>query len=152
PSFLATLIGAAGPKPGEHVVHIGAGVGYYTAILQHLVGRRGRITAIEFDPGLAARLAANFAGTANVGVIQGDGSRVAFDRADVILVNAGATRPAEIWLDGLRDDGRLILPMTASGFAGGDTTYGTVFRIERHGADFLAQRISGVGIFPCEGM
>ena len=30
--------------------------------------------------------------------------------ADVILVNAGATRPAERWLDGLRDGGRLILP------------------------------------------
>ena len=26
------------------------------------------------------------------------------------------------------------------------------FRIERRGSDFLAQRISGVATFPCEGM
>ena len=30
--------------------------------------------------------------------------------------------------------------------------HGAVFRIERQGSDFLAQRISGVAIFPCEGM
>ena len=29
---------------------------------------------------------------------------------------------------------------------------GAVFRIERQGSDFLARRISGVAIFPCEGM
>jgi len=40
---------------GEHVVHIGAGVGYYTAILAKLVGAEGRVTAIEFDAELAAR-------------------------------------------------------------------------------------------------
>src|SRR5947207_4343973 len=54
PSFLAALIAGAAPERGEHAVHIGAGLGYYTAILHHLVGRRGRITAIEFDAGLAA--------------------------------------------------------------------------------------------------
>ena len=151
PSFLATLIAAAAPKPGQHAVHIGAGVGYYTAILQRLVGRAGRITAIEFDPGLAARLAANFASARNVRVVHGDGSCVAFDPADVILVNAGATRPAKLWLDRLHDGGRLILPLTAAGFPR-DVTHGAVFRIERRGDDFLAQRFSGVGIFPCEGM
>src|SRR5262249_56576498 len=66
PSFLAALIAAAGPKSGEHAVHIGAGVGYYTAILQRLVGPRGHLTAIEFDPRLAERLAANFSGPRNV--------------------------------------------------------------------------------------
>jgi protein-L-isoaspartate(D-aspartate) O-methyltransferase len=29
---------------------------------------------------------------------------------------------------------------------------GAVFRIERRDSDFHAQRISGVAIFPCEGM
>lgn len=152
PSFLAALIAAAGPKPGEHAVHIGAGVGYYTAILQRLVGPRGQVTAIEFDPGLAERLASNFRGQRNVRVVQGDGARVPFDPADAILVNAGATRPADAWLDGLRDGGRLILPLTASGFPNTDFRKGAVFRIVRQGEDLLAKRISAVGIFPCEGM
>src|SRR5713101_3323353 len=50
PSFLAALIAGAEPRPGDHAVHVGAGVGYYTAILAHLVGRAGRVTAIELDP------------------------------------------------------------------------------------------------------
>jgi protein-L-isoaspartate(D-aspartate) O-methyltransferase len=29
--------------------------------------------------------------------------------------------------------------------------HGAVFRIERRGVEFLATRISGVAIFPCEG-
>ncbi|MGH7123765.1 MAG: hypothetical protein ACREFI_05290, partial [Stellaceae bacterium] len=50
PSLHAWLMASAAPKPGEHVVHVGAGVGYYTAILAHAVGPEGRVTAIEFDP------------------------------------------------------------------------------------------------------
>ena len=83
PSLHAMLIAAAAPRPGEHVVHIGAGVGYYTAILAHLVGESGRVTAIEFDGGLAERLAANFAGRPNVRALQGDGAQIEFDPAGV---------------------------------------------------------------------
>jgi protein-L-isoaspartate(D-aspartate) O-methyltransferase len=154
---LAALIAAAAPPSGEHAVHIGAGVGYYTAILGHLVGRRGRVTAIEFDPDLAGRAAANFAEAGNVRVVQGDGTRVPFDPADVILVNAGATRPADSWLDRLNEGGRLILPLTTNlGFMGSQSVpiqrRGMVFRIERKGDEFPAQRVSPVAIFPCEGM
>ena len=152
PSLHAALIASAAPRLGEHVVHVGAGVGYYTAILHRLVGRQGKVTAIEFDSGLAARLAANFAGARNISVVHGDGARVPFDSADVIYVNAGATKPAEMWLDGLAENGRLILPLTAGEFPAGDVRHGAVFRIECRGSDFLAQRISGVAIFPCEGM
>jgi protein-L-isoaspartate(D-aspartate) O-methyltransferase len=152
PSLHAWLITNAAPKAGEHVVHVGAGVGYYTAILHRLVGRRGRITAIEFDSDLAARLATNFVGARNVEIVQGDGARVPFDSADIIYVNAGATKPAEAWLDRLADRGRLILPLTAGEFPSGDVRQGAVFRIERRGGAFVAERISGVAIFPCEGM
>ena len=86
PSFLAALIAGGAPRPGGHAVHIGIGVGYYTAILARLVGRAGRVTAIEFDPSLAARLASNFAAQRNVRVVQGDGAQVDFDPADVIYV------------------------------------------------------------------
>jgi protein-L-isoaspartate(D-aspartate) O-methyltransferase len=152
PSFLATLIAAAAPRAGEHAVHVGAGVGYYTAILARLVGRRGRVTAVELDPSLAGRLAANFAGRRNVQVIAGDGTRVAFEPADIILVNAGATRPADAWIDRLAEGGRLILPLTAGGFPNRDVRHGAVFRIIRRRDEFRAKRVSGVTIFPCEGM
>jgi hypothetical protein len=53
PWLHAKLIAAATPRPGEHAVHIGAGLGYYTAILAHMVGESGQVTAIEFDGSLA---------------------------------------------------------------------------------------------------
>ena len=156
PWLHAVLIASAAPRLGEHAVHVGAGVGYYTAILHRLVGKSGRVTAIEFDPGLAERAARNFKGYKNVSVVQGDGSQVAFDPADVIYVNAGATRPADAWLDRLRDGGRLILPLTTDrGFQGPESgpieRRGAVFRIERRGDEFSARRVSAVAIFPCEG-
>ena len=114
PSAHACWIAAAAPSTGEHVVHVGAGVGYYSAIMAHMVGATGRVTAIEYDPQLAGRAAANFAHASNVEVVQGDGSVTPFAPADVIYVNAGASRPADAWLDGLKEGGRLILPLTTA--------------------------------------
>jgi len=145
PSLHAALIASVLPKPGEHVVHVGAGVGYYSAVMAHLVRSSGRVTAIEFEPELAARARANFAQHTNVTVVEGDGALVPFDTADVIYVNAGATAPADTWLDRLADGGRLILPLTAMHRLGG------VFRIEREGDDYAAKLISPVAIFPCVG-
>ena len=140
------LIAAAGPRSGEHVVHIGAGVGYYTAILAHMVGQSGRVTAIEFDAGLAKQLAVNFAGQRNVRAVHGDGTKIDFDPADVIYVNAGATRPLDLWLDRLNDGGRMILALTKD-----KDTVGAWFLIERRADEFLANWISAAGLFPCEG-
>ena len=156
PSLHAHLIHQAWPAVGEHVVHVGTGSGYYTAILAHLVGPSGRVTGIEYDGALAARARASLAPYANVTVIGGDGTQVPFDPADVIYVNAGCTRPAARWLDGLADGGRLIMPMTSDQGSGGIAparmaSAGAVFRIERRATDYLAQWITPVAIFPCAG-
>jgi protein-L-isoaspartate(D-aspartate) O-methyltransferase len=156
PSLHANLIHRAAPAAGEHVVHVGTGTGYYTAILAQLAGPSGRVTGIEYDSELAARAKANLAPYPTVSIAEGDGASVSFDQADVIYVNAGCTRPAESWLDRLADGGRLILPMTSDkGFGAGApermASAGAVFRIERRGHDYFARRISGVAIFPCAG-
>jgi len=156
PSLHAHLIHQAAPAAGAHVVHIGTGTGYYTAILAHLVGPSGRVTGIEYDSELAARAKANFAACPNVEILEGDGALVSFDEADVIYVNAGCTRPAESWLDRLADGGRLILPMTSDQGFGANAPErmaraGAVFRIARRGKDYLAHWISPVAIFPCAG-
>ncbi|MCP1911902.1 protein-L-isoaspartate(D-aspartate) O-methyltransferase [Bradyrhizobium elkanii] len=156
PSLHAYLMHQAAPTTGEHVVHIGTGTGYYTAILAHLVGPSGRVTGIEYDPDLAADARANLAACANVEIIQGDGTQVAFESADVIYVNAGCTRPVARWLDGLAAGGRLILPLTSDeGFKGGAPEQvarsGAVFRIRREEAAYRADWISPVAIIPCDG-
>jgi protein-L-isoaspartate(D-aspartate) O-methyltransferase len=156
PSLHAHLIQQASPAAGEHVVHVGTGTGYYTAILNHLVGPSGRVTGIEYEPELVARAKANFAPCPNVEILGGDGALVSFDEADVIYVSAGCTRPAESWLDRLADGGRLILPMTSDQGFGAKSpermaSAGAVFRILRRGKDYPAHWISPVAIFPCAG-
>ncbi len=146
PSGHAMLIAQADPRPGEHAVHIGAGVGYYTAILAHMAGESGRVTAIEYDPALAARLVVNFAGQPNVRAMRGDGTKIDFNPADVIYVNAGVTRPLDLWLDRLKDGGRLILALTRDKDAGEAR-----FRIERRSDEFLAKWICAADLFACEG-
>jgi protein-L-isoaspartate(D-aspartate) O-methyltransferase len=152
PSYHMPLMASADIRAGEHVVHIGAGVGYYTAIMAYLAGPTGRVTAIEFDARLAAHAATNFSNATNVQVLQGDGFSMPFDTADVIYVNAGVTHPADIWLDRLNDGGRLILPLTVNPDVTGPMAgHGVVFRIERKGDEYLANWISVVGLYPCEG-
>lgn len=158
PQLHAHLVNQALPREGEHVVHIGTGAGYYTAIMAHMVGPSGRVTGIEFEPELAAKVRANFASWPNVTIVEGDGAVASFAPADVIYVNAGATRPADNWLDRLNDGGRMILPLT-TGRAFNDVSskphemvsQGAVLRVERRGEDFHAKWISAVAIYPCAG-
>lgn len=162
PSLHALLIDAAGPQSGDRVVHIGAGVGYYTAILAEMAGASGEVTAIEFDPQLAARARENLRGFQQVTVVQGDGAAFDFEPADVIYANAGVTHPLPQWRDRLLKGGRMILPLTTrQGFMGGGEKdpekvkpverRGAVFRLRREGDGFQARWISPVAIFPCEG-
>lgn len=162
PSLHAALLGAVGIKAGEHVVHVGAGTGYYTAIMTRLVGSSGRVTAIEFDPELASRATANLSNFPNVRVLHANGADANFDAADVIYVNAGATRPALSWLDRLADNGRLILPLTTdesvrpSDWGTFDAAKmarrGAVFRIERRGSDFYARWVCPAAYILAEGV
>jgi protein-L-isoaspartate O-methyltransferase len=114
PSFHASLISRAAPADGEHVVHVGAGTGYYSAIFAELVGKDGHVTAVEYLPELAMRAKANLLQFSNVDVLQGDGAATPFRAASVVYVNAGATRPADMWLDQLRVRGANSVLMLAS--------------------------------------
>jgi protein-L-isoaspartate(D-aspartate) O-methyltransferase len=156
PSSHAKWITAASIREGDHVVHVGTGTGYYTAIMAHLAGPSGKVAGIEVDPALAARARANLAGFANVSIVDADGTAASFEPADVIYVNAGVTKPFGAWLDRLADGGRLVLPLTTNkGFLASEpfniAKRGAMFLIERRGADYLARWITPVAIIPCEG-
>jgi protein-L-isoaspartate(D-aspartate) O-methyltransferase len=150
PSFLAFMIEALALQQGDRVVHIGCGLGYYTAILAEVVGPAGHVTAIDIDPELAARAHGNLGYLPHVEVVEGDGGAHDPGPSDAIFVNAGATHPRSIWLDSLRLGGRLLVPLTVavdtSGHGGGG-----VLKLMRHPRGFAARFISQVGIFPCIG-
>jgi protein-L-isoaspartate(D-aspartate) O-methyltransferase len=119
PSAHATWINALDLKVGERVVHIGAGTGYYTAILAELVGPSGHVEAFEIDPALTARARECLADRANVVLRERSGATGALPQADAIYVNAGATAPLDLWLDALAPGGRLLFPLTDERGVGG---------------------------------
>lgn len=149
PSFLAFLIDQLKLKAAEHVVHIGCGPGYYTAVMADVVGPTGQVTAMEIDPELARRAQRNLSYLPQVKIIEGDGGEKDPGPCDAILVNAGVTHPRSMWLDSLRAGGRLILPLTVTGDEGG--TEGAIIKITREHAGFAASFVAQVGIFPCAG-
>jgi protein-L-isoaspartate(D-aspartate) O-methyltransferase len=145
PSFWAQVLDALPLRPGERVLQVGAGTGYYTAIIAEIVGRGGRVTAVEYETELAARARGNLADWPQVEVVAGDGCTHDAGEVDAIIACAGATHPAPLWLDRLAEGGRLALPLT------GTSGWGFVLRAERQGQHFAAASISGVGIYNCMG-
>jgi protein-L-isoaspartate(D-aspartate) O-methyltransferase len=117
PSLHVRCLAALQIKSREKVVHVGAGTGYYTALLATLVGPSGSVIAYEIDQSLAERAAANLKSYSNVSVENRSGVDGPLPECEVIYVNAGATAPMDAWLDALRPGGRLLFPLTtAHGF------------------------------------
>ncbi|HEY3621206.1 MAG TPA: methyltransferase domain-containing protein [Roseiarcus sp.] len=146
PSLWAARFDQLGLAPGDRVVHVGAGLGYHSAILAEVVGSTGEVTAIEIDPGLAERARANLARSwPQVKVFAADGFAFQADEpVDAILVNAAfRTLP---WLDSLKaDGGRLLVPLTNANL------WGAFLVVERWGARYPVHGASRVGIIACTG-
>ena len=113
PSLHAMMLHDLAVAPGQHVAHIGAGAGYYTAMLAELVGPSGRVSGYEFDADLAARAQANLKPWPNVAVIKADGAQAPTDMVDRIYVNFGVAAPPASWLDRLKPDGKLLFALGA---------------------------------------
>jgi len=145
PSTLATWIDALAPAPGQRVVHIGAGLGYYTAVMAQMVGPRGRVIAYEVDAALAAAARENLAIYPWVDVRSDDASSPLDADFDAMLVNAGVTHPLDSWLDRLLVGGRLLLPLTSAMPAIGATIgKGLGWLVTRASAADFTARVAGI--------
>jgi protein-L-isoaspartate(D-aspartate) O-methyltransferase len=160
PSFWAANFDQLHLEQGQRILQVGAGTGYYTAVLAEITGPEGRVTAVEYDEELAAKARANLAPWPQVEVVHGDGRTHDPGEVDVIIVFAGSTHPAPLWLDRLAPGGELLMPLTGEqqwGFlllvtrpAIHDAADAT--RSEAHDPNrFEARSIGGVGIFHCAG-
>lgn len=146
PSLHAKNIGAAAPQDGDVVVHVGAGAGYYTAILAWLAGASGRVHAYEIEPDVAVRAADNLAALPTVTVHAQSVFDAQLPSANVIYVSAGATHVPAQWLDALALGGRLVMPLTPN------NRLGCMLLVTRHSdAAFGAKIFSPAGFIPCIG-
>jgi protein-L-isoaspartate(D-aspartate) O-methyltransferase len=146
PTLHAFCIAALDPSKGERVVHIGAGTGYYTTLLAKLVGETGAVDAYEIEPTLAQRATNNLAELPHVNVHHRSGTVGPLPECDVLYVNAGATHPLDVWLDALRSNGRLIVPLTPS------EGYGAMLYIAKHeDGTYSARFLMEAQFVPCIG-
>src|SRR5208283_525816 len=176
PSGLIKWIDALDLHESDTAVHAGCGPGYYTALIASVVGERGRVVAYDIDGNLAQRAKSNLTSFANVEVRAADASKYDPGPADAILINAGATHPLDLWLDSMKEGGRMIFPLVrwpmgaifgqgvagwgammrvrrlAGGIFGSRSLAGrgAMMRVRRDAADrYAASCVGPVGMFPC---
>ena len=145
PSALGRWIDAMALRPGDRAYHLGCGVGYYTAIMAEVVGSGGSVVGLELQPDLAARARENLANYANVTVEAGDGAVFDPGECDAMLVNCGVTHPQTIWLDRLREGGRLVVPFTMAMNA--TIGQGIMTKIVRSNRTYSAETVTPLAIF-----
>ncbi len=77
-------------KPGDTVVDLGAGVGYFTWRLAQVVGPTGKVIAVDIQPGMIEQLEKNLAerNVHNVDVVLGseDNPKLPVGEADLVLL------------------------------------------------------------------
>ncbi|MGY4303693.1 protein-L-isoaspartate(D-aspartate) O-methyltransferase [Bradyrhizobium sp. USDA 4369] len=148
PAAHALWIGACEIKPGDTVVQVGVGSGYYTAILAYLVGQQGRVYGYEIDEAMAARARPNLTHLPHVELRWQTGAASDLPPADLIYVCAGAAQPSRSWLDALRPGGRLLFPLAPQGVFGGMLL---ITRPDR-GSVWPARFVSRAGFIGCVGL
>lgn len=151
PLLHAASLAALAVEPGDTVIHVGAGSGYYTALLATLVGDQGRVLAYEIDPELASRAVVNLRHMGNVRVLAKSATEGPLPECDAIYVNAGATGPHDCWLNSLKSGGRLLFPLTPAEVSGRPAP-GMMLLITRAAErSFPARFVCQVAFTPCIG-
>jgi protein-L-isoaspartate(D-aspartate) O-methyltransferase len=145
PFLHAAWIGAVDPRPGEIVSHVGAGTGYYSALLAVLALPDGIVHAYEIEEDLAHAARQNLRPFGNALVTHGDATRLVLSASDIVYVNAGVVAPPPGWLNALRPGGRLIFPWRPA------DDIGLAVLVRRMDEGFAAKPLMPSWFIPCVG-
>jgi protein-L-isoaspartate(D-aspartate) O-methyltransferase len=123
PATVAFMIELLKPEKGDVILDVGAGSGWQTAILAEIVGRKGKVFAMELLEKLAESGRANvgkynFLKTGRVEFIHGDAEQGLPDKDlfDRIIAAASAQAIPEAWKKQLKVGGRIVAPVGSSIF------------------------------------
>ena len=145
PQLWALIFDRLDVRPGARVLHVGAGTGYYTAILAELAGNSGTVTAVEVEADLAERAREALKGYRSVTVLPVDAARLVDLPYDRIVFSCGVTGLPTAWLDGMTDGVRIALPFTGADHAG------IFLLLQRRQDRFQVTPLCGVSIYPAAG-
>jgi protein-L-isoaspartate(D-aspartate) O-methyltransferase len=146
PSLWARVYDNLDVKQGATVCQVGAGVGYYTAILAELVSPSGHVVAYEIERDLAERASHNLRRYPNVEIICEDATKAdSIPSLDCLTACAGVTHVPPRWLKALKQNGQLVVPYT------GVDQWGFLLHLTK-GSDSLPVRSLGpLGAYHCAG-
>jgi protein-L-isoaspartate(D-aspartate) O-methyltransferase len=117
PYIVGLMIQAAGIKPGDKVLEIGAGSGYAAAVISRIAGK---VIAIERQHDLVevARERLKRLRYDNVEIIEGDGTKGCREHApfDAILAAASGSHVPRPLVEQLAPDGRIVMPLGEPGW------------------------------------
>ena len=108
PKLEARVLQELGPKAHDSALEIGAGSGYFAALLAH---RCRSVATVEIDTGLVAFAARNLrtAGVANARVVEGDGAQgFGQDMYDIIVLGGSTPVLPPALVQQLKPGGRLF--------------------------------------------
>lgn len=115
PAVVALMLQLLDPRPGQKIMDVGAGSGWQTALLAELVGRRGKVYAVEVVPKLYEQAKSNLAkyNFLNIELIcknarDGLPKLAPFD--GIIAGASGVAVPAA-WKQQLKIGGRIVTPV-----------------------------------------
>ena len=146
PVFWAELLSTLGIQRGSRLIQVGAGTGYYTAILAEMVGTPGSVVAWEADAALRESARTSLAPLPNVtvnGKLEEDAPLGEFD---ALVAFAGVSFIPSSWVRGLRDGGAALIPLVfkLGPNPGEHNGAGQVLLVKRVVSTYVAEFVSPV--------
>lgn len=121
PLVVAFMLELLAPEPGEKILDIGSGSGWTSALLGEIVGKEGKVIAIDIVPELVEFGKKNVAkyNLVERGIVEficADGSKGYEKEApfDKILASASAEILPKSWKEQLKMGGRIVTPIGSS--------------------------------------
>src|SRR5262249_52302538 len=108
--------------------------------------------AVEIDPVLAEKARGCLAGRNNITVTVADAGLWPKAATDRVYVSFAVSAPMPPWIERLKENGRLVLPLGVPERDNPRLSHGEAFLFERRAAGFRASRLCSVAFVHGEGL